>query len=113
MINAQSHNQKTPFLVEGSSLAKEMWCNEDYKTGDIECNLEYEADEATDPVTQFNIEELTDDYQRITGYYDDIWDENKIYKFEPEDPNALDDIGPLTGMIELAINDYDKMIFSS
>ena len=94
-----------------------MWCNEDYKTGDIECNLEYvaesEADEATDPVTQFNIEELTDDYQRIAGYYDNNWDETKIHKFAEEDPNALDDIGPLTGMIELAITDYDKIIFSS
>jgi len=83
----QSHNHKTPFLVEGSSLAKEMWCNEDYKTGQIECKLDYEEDEATEPITQFNIEEMNQDYHNISTYYEDIWDEKKVYTFEDPDPN--------------------------
>lgn len=94
-------------------MAKEMWCNEDYKTGQIECKLDYEEDEATEPITQFNIEEMNQDYHNISTYYEDIWDEKKVYTFEDPDPNEKDDIGPLTGMIEVAITDYDKMIFAS
>ena len=90
-----------------------MWCTEDYTTGDISCSLDYAEDKLADPITQFNIEELTYDYQNISTYYEDIWDEKKIYKFVAPDPNEKDDIGPLTGMIELAISDYDQMIFAS
>jgi len=64
-----------------------MWCNEDYKTGEIECTLDYSEDKATDPIAQFNIEEMTYNYQSITTYYEDIWDDKKVYKFEDQDPN--------------------------
>lgn len=90
-----------------------MWCNEDYKTGEIECTLDYSEDKATEPIAQFNIEEMTYNYQSITTYYEDIWDDKKVYKFEDQDPNQKDDIGPLSDMIALAIEDYDKMIFAS
>ena len=90
-----------------------MWCNEDYTTGDIVCNLDYSSDMDTSPIVEFNIEEITYDYQSIATYYEDIWDDKKIYNFKDEDLNAKDDIGPLTDMIALSIEDYDKMIFAS
>lgn len=112
-VPAPPKDHKTPFLVEGSYLAKEMWCNEDKATGEIQCTLDYTEGKATDPIVEFNIEEMTYDYQSIATYYEDIWDEKKVYNFEDDKLDVKDDIGPLADMIALAIEDYDKMIYAS
>lgn len=106
----------TPFHIENSSLAKGMWCKED-KNGAVSCDYEdCEIDAQDNPdkcKSEFEIQDIYDrGYYEMIGedYWGKEWDESHIYKFE-EDPNKKDDFVPFADVIQMALADFDRMVF--
>jgi len=46
-------------------------------------------------------------------YWGKQWDETIVHKFDQEDPNKKDDFVPFSDVIQMALEDFDNMVYLS
>lgn len=86
-----------------------MWCKEQ-ANGDIACELDNCDIEKQDCEIDFDVQELGTlnvDHEYMRHQFD----ESYVYTF-PDESNMQDDFGAFTPIIEMAVVDYDRMVFS-
>jgi len=108
-IIAQNSTKNPEFKIQNSAISKTMTCKEQLN-GDIVCELADCDLETQDCEIGFDVQELGTlnvDHEYMRNQFD----ERYVFQFDDES-DKQDDFGAFTPVIEMAVCDYDRMVFS-